>query len=263
MYRFVEWDAKMWILRDHNYFLYGWESSLQDILGMPHQDDGLSLLLCVVVCLFGSWVGSDKGATWQFHVGRGPLPLLNSHGWGEIRKIDQPHNSSWQVIGMPHQDDGPPLFLSVVVCLFGSWVGSDKGATWLFHVGRSLLPLLKHSEGRRGLRNSTAGTSLPLASDWYATPRWWTATASECCCMLVWVMNGLWQWCYVTISRWKESPATLETLRGAARFETSLKLRPPAQVFLASECHATPRWWTATVSECCCMFVWVMNGLWQ
>ena len=37
--------------------------------------------------------------------------------------------------------------------------------------------------------------------------------------MLVGVMEGLCQLCYVTISRWKESPATLESLRGAARFE--------------------------------------------
>ena len=30
----------------------------------------------------------------------------------------------------PHTyDDGLPLVVSAVVCLFGSWVGSDKGAT--------------------------------------------------------------------------------------------------------------------------------------
>ncbi len=32
-------------------------------------------------------------------------------------------------IGMPLRDDGLPLVLSAVVCLFGSWMGSDKGAT--------------------------------------------------------------------------------------------------------------------------------------
>ena len=32
-----------------------------------------------------------------------------------------------QTIVMPHQDDGLPLFLSAIVCLFGSWMGSDKG----------------------------------------------------------------------------------------------------------------------------------------
>src|SRR5210317_877421 len=63
-----------------------------------------------------------------------------------------PRNSSWQGIVMPHQDDGLPLFLSAIVCLFGSWMGSDKGDTWHFHVGRSLLPLLKLSEARRDLK---------------------------------------------------------------------------------------------------------------
>ena len=29
---------------------------------------------------------------------------------------------------MPHQDDGPQVFLSGIVCLFGSCMGSDKGA---------------------------------------------------------------------------------------------------------------------------------------
>ena len=32
-------------------------------------------------------------------------------------------------IAMPVCNDGLPLVLSAVVCLFGSWVGSDKGAT--------------------------------------------------------------------------------------------------------------------------------------
>ncbi len=29
----------------------------------PLRDDGLPLVLIAVVCLFGSWIGSDKGAT--------------------------------------------------------------------------------------------------------------------------------------------------------------------------------------------------------
>ena len=43
----------------------------------------------------------------------------------------------------PLRDDGLPLVLSALVCLFGSWVGSDKGATWLFITERS--PLSRHS----------------------------------------------------------------------------------------------------------------------
>ena len=38
------------------------KSSCQDIV-MPHQDDGLSVLWSVAVCWFGSWMGSDSGAT--------------------------------------------------------------------------------------------------------------------------------------------------------------------------------------------------------
>src|SRR6056300_247633 len=41
-------------------------------------------------------------------------------------KSRSPRNSSWQGIVMPHQDDGLPLFLDAIVCLFGSWMGSDK-----------------------------------------------------------------------------------------------------------------------------------------
>ena len=29
---------------------------------------------------------------------------------------------------MPHHDDGPQVFLSGIACLFGSCMGSDKGA---------------------------------------------------------------------------------------------------------------------------------------
>ena len=71
--------------------------------------------------------------------------------------------------------------------------------------------------------------------------------------MLVWVMDGLWQWCYMTISRWKESHATLETLRGAARFEristtlTSL----PVKILL---CHTK-------MMDCHCCGVLLYVGL--
>ena len=37
-----------------------------------------------------------------------------------------------QAIAVPLRDDGLPLVLSAVVCLFGSWVGSDKGAGTFF-----------------------------------------------------------------------------------------------------------------------------------
>ena len=51
--------------------------------------------------------------------------------------------------------------------------------------------------------------------------------------MFVWVMDGLWQWCYMTISRWKESHATLETLPGATRFENSTAITSlPAKMLL-------------------------------
>ncbi len=46
-----------------------------------------------------------------------------------ICKFDPNHISSGQAIAAPLRDDGLPLVLSAVVCLFGSWVGSDKGAT--------------------------------------------------------------------------------------------------------------------------------------
>ena len=39
------------------------------------------------------------------------------------------HNSSGQAIAAPLRDDRLPLVLSALVCLFGSWMGSDKGAT--------------------------------------------------------------------------------------------------------------------------------------
>ncbi len=55
----------------------------------------------------------------------------NSQVLGEIRKLDPNHNSSGQAIAAPLRDDGLPLVLSLsaVVCSFGAWVGSGKGAT--------------------------------------------------------------------------------------------------------------------------------------
>ena len=47
----------------------------------------------------------------------------------EIGKFDPHHNSSGHAIAAPLRDDGLPLVLSALACLFGSWVGSDKGAT--------------------------------------------------------------------------------------------------------------------------------------
>ena len=41
--------------------------------------------------------------------------------------FDPNHNSSGQAIAVRLRDDGLPLVLSAVICLFGSWVGSDKG----------------------------------------------------------------------------------------------------------------------------------------
>ena len=54
--------------------------------------------------------------------------------------------------------------------------------------------------------------------------------------MFVWIMNGLLTLCYVTVSRWKGSPATLETLREElARFETSTAITSlPGKIWL---CH--------------------------
>ena len=110
---------------------------------MPHLHDGLSLLLSVAVCWFGSSISSGNGATWQFHVGRSLLPLLKlSDRGGEVWIFDRRRKSSWQDFVMPHRHDGLPLLLSVAACWFGSWMGSGNGATWQFHVGRSLLPLL-------------------------------------------------------------------------------------------------------------------------
>ena len=53
-----------------------------------------------------------------------------TRGSGKIgRKINPSQDSSWQDVVMPHPDDGLPLCVSATVCLFGSWMGCDKGAT--------------------------------------------------------------------------------------------------------------------------------------
>ena len=53
--------------------------------------------------------------------------------------------------------------------------------------------------------------------------------------MLVWVMHGLSQWCYLTISRWEESCVALETLRGATRFEHLISITSlPGKILV---CH--------------------------
>ena len=58
------------------------------------------------------------------------MPLLRLSGLrGEVWEFDPNHNSSGQAIAAPLRDDGLIPLLSAVVCLFGSWVGSDKGAT--------------------------------------------------------------------------------------------------------------------------------------
>ena len=40
-----------------------------------------------------------------------------------------PTGSQEKFIVMPHPGDGPQVFLSGIVCLFGSWVGSNKRDT--------------------------------------------------------------------------------------------------------------------------------------
>ncbi len=46
----------------------------------------------------------------------------------DLRILQSYPHLSGQPIATPLRDDGLPLVLSAVVCLFGSWVGSDKGA---------------------------------------------------------------------------------------------------------------------------------------
>ena len=60
------------------------------------------------------------------------MPYLNL-SLSDLRrglKIDRHHNSHRQAIATPLRDDGLSLVLSAVVCLFRSWVGTDKGATY-------------------------------------------------------------------------------------------------------------------------------------
>src|SRR6056300_1196825 len=77
--------------------------------------------------------------------------------------------------------------------------------------------------------------------------------------MSVWVMDGVQQGWYMTICPRKESLATLESLRREARFENSITLaRLPAQLLVHHNVVMA-----AILSECCCMFVWVMDGVQQ
>ena len=57
------------------------------------------------------------------------LPLLKLSEGRRGLKIGPLSQVFLASIGMPHQDDGLPLLLSVTVCLFGSWMGSGNGAT--------------------------------------------------------------------------------------------------------------------------------------
>ena len=67
---------------------------------------------------------------WRWNESPATLETLMSEARLEkLTPLTAPDNSSWQVIVMPHQDDGLPLFLSAIVCLFGPCMGSDKGAT--------------------------------------------------------------------------------------------------------------------------------------
>ena len=159
----------------------------------------------------------------------------NSHRPGQIWKTENVEPLFLASYVMPYHDDGPQVFLSGIVCLFGSCMGSDKGAMWLFHVGRSRPPLLKLSQARPDLENWKRWAPLP-GKLCYATPWWWTSGVSEWYCMFVWVMHGLWQGCDVTISCCrKESATTLETLTGQARFGKQKALSPSSwQVML---CH--------------------------
>ncbi len=54
---------------------------------------------------------------------------LGTSGLRRDLKIDHSPNPSGQAIATPLRDDGLPLVLSALVCLFGSWVGADQGAT--------------------------------------------------------------------------------------------------------------------------------------
>ena len=58
-----------------------------------------------------------------------PATLESLRDEATFEKINPLYNSDRQVIVMPHQDDGLSPLLSGIVCLSGSWVRSDKGAT--------------------------------------------------------------------------------------------------------------------------------------
>ena len=71
--------------------------------------------------------------------------------------------------------------------------------------------------------------------------------------MFVWVMNGLLTLCCVTISRWKVPPgATLETLRGATRFENLTAIASVLGKILL--CHTK-------MMDCHCFLVLLYAGL--
>ena len=122
------------------------------------------------------------------------------------------------------------------------------------------LPHLKLSGWRWDLKIGSQ-PQLLWASYCRATTWWWTAIGSECCCMFVWVMGGLWQGCYMTIHHRKESPGLPHMKLSGWGWD--LKIRSQPQLLWASYCHATTWWWIVIGFECCCMFVWVMGGLWQ
>ncbi len=58
-----------------------------------------------------------------------PCHFCISQVGGKSGELDPNVNPAGRGVVAPPRDDGLPLVLSAVVCLFGSWVGSDKGAT--------------------------------------------------------------------------------------------------------------------------------------
>ena len=63
------------------------------------------------------------------HRKESPATLESLMSEARSEKFDPAPNSSGQAIAAPLRNDGLPLVLSAVACLFGSWMGSDKGAT--------------------------------------------------------------------------------------------------------------------------------------
>ena len=56
------------------------------------------------------------------------LETLTGQAPGKIWKTENVEPLFLASYVMPHHDDGPEVFLSGIVCLFGSCMGSDKGA---------------------------------------------------------------------------------------------------------------------------------------